>query len=91
MRDDINLIGDSDWECPECHEHDVILFVHPHRYAGIFECQVYGCGASWSCEHDEHETDEVEDPPMNPEQTAVYHSTVATCILCGVDCTEQLA
>jgi len=81
--DQINFLVDSEWTCPECGHDEVKLYVHPHKHAGIYECQNEECFATWDCEHPDTETEIVEDPPMHPEQTAVYQSKVVFCILCG--------
>lgn len=81
--DQVNFIVDSSWTCPECKHDDVKLYVHPHRFAGIYECQADDCGASWECLHEDTETETVEDPPMHGDQTVVYYSDVTTCLLCG--------
>lgn len=81
--DQINFIVDSEWKCPECGHDEVKLYVHPHKQAGIYECQNDDCFASWSCEHEDTETEKVEHDPLHPEQTAVFYSDQTTCLLCG--------
>lgn len=81
--DQVNFIVDSEWKCPECGHDEVKLYVFPHRYSGIYECQNDDCSASWDCLHEETQTEEVEDPPMHGDQTAVYYSHITTCLLCG--------
>lgn len=48
-----------EWKpCPECGG-ATLLYLCPHRFAGIWECQNPACGVSDSCEHERTDTETV--------------------------------
>lgn len=76
--------------CPECSEKNVVLHMHPHKYAGIFSCETEGCGASWSCEHPAyHEEDHEVDTVDSKGEHTTYPTKILVCDDCGVDCTDE--
>lgn len=88
--DQIDFIVDSEWKCPECGHDEVKLYVHPHKCSGVFECQADDCGASWSCEHEETEAEEIEVDTMRNGEHDTYKTIAYDCKLCGTDVTELL-
>ena len=60
------------------------LYMHGHRYAGIWECDA--TGESDSCEHEDRHTESVESTPTSPFD-AIYDSEVYVCDLC--ECTVE--
>ena len=60
--------------CPECHC-AVILWQYPHKDAGIWECQNPLCGASDACEHENQDSETLDDGS---------HIAVCTKCLCTV-------
>ena len=88
--DQVNFIVDSDWKCLECGHDEVKLYVAPHACAGVFECQSESCGASWSCEHEDVESEVVEVDTMRNGEHDTYETIAYDCTLCGTDVTELM-
>jgi hypothetical protein len=68
--------------CSDCGSR-VILWRHPSRWAGIFECLNEDCAASWSCEHPNTHEEMVEPWPTGPEDNPVA-APVYVCDDCDV-------
>lgn len=71
-------------KCVECGSL-AILYVTPHQYAGIWECQSETCGASDNHDHSPHleiETVEVDD--SHPDRSDGYSYQVYVCSIDGV-------
>jgi hypothetical protein len=75
--------------CPECGTMESILHIHPHQYAGIYECTNKDCSASWECSHPTfHEEDHEVDTMRNGEHDT-YKTKILVCDECEVDCTDD--
>lgn len=77
-------------QCPECGEKRVILYIHPHKYAGVFSCEADNyCGASWSCEHPSYGEETIEVDTMRNGENDTYKQNALICNDCELDCTED--
>lgn len=75
-------------KCPECGA-KTILFVHPHEFAGVWECQNPKCGASDSCDHEKTHTESVQvDYWPTPDIDQSYDVDVAVCDDCELTLEE---
>jgi hypothetical protein len=73
--------------CPEhgTVKHKATLYMHGHKYAGIWECDMDG--NSEACEHVDTHVEIVESNPTHPLDS-IYNSRVHVCNLC--DCTVEI-
>lgn len=76
--------------CQECGEQNVVLYQHPHKFAGVFSCEADNdCGASWSCEHPSFREEVQEFDTTRNGEHDTYQSKVLICNDCELDCTEE--
>lgn len=69
--------------CPECGASATILYCHPHKFAGIWECINPECGASDTHEHENIEIETTEDWPTSPNDEPREYD-IYVCADCGV-------
>lgn len=78
--------------CANCGHMESILYIHPHKFAGIFECAGPDpdCGSSWSCTHPSfHEEDHEVDTLDSKGEHTTYPTKILVCDDCETDCTED--
>jgi hypothetical protein len=70
--------------CPEhgTVKHKATLYLHGHKYAGIWECDVDK--TSDSCEHESSHVETTETDPLYPDGP-VYDTKVYVCDVCECD------
>lgn len=81
----------SEDPCSECKKKTVVLFIYPHKLAGVYSCELDdGCGASWSCEHENFERGTGEVDTMRNGEHDTYEVPTAECTDCEQDVTEDV-
>lgn len=68
-------------DCPEHPgKHQAILFQHPHRCSGMWECPT---GISDAHEHENYEIEEIEHMSPNPDSSYYWTERIYVCADCG--------
>lgn len=86
------MLDEKQIDCPEHpSEHEATLYCHPHKYAGIWECDETGEGISDTHEHDDYQIEEAEHPSSNPDSSYYWTEKYYVCGGCGVAIDRDVA